>query len=371
VDSLTQLTLGAAVGEATLGRRVGRAAALWGAALGTLPDLDVFANPFLTDVEALWVHRGLTHSLVFMLALTPVGGWLLHRLHPDGSRGRWAALTFLALATHVFIDCLTSYGTQVFFPFDRTPVILGTIFVIDPLYTVPLLGGLVAALRYDRADRRRRFLNTAGLVVSSLYLLVTVGNKMHVGRVMDAALARAGIDAERTFTRPTPFNNVLWTGLAETDDAFHLGYYSLLDDDRRIRFARIPKRHDLLPEGAEDAFAVQTLRWFSRGYFAVRRTPDGGLVIHDLRFGRSDLAPERDGDDDAGYVFSFRLTRGPGGRIAGFERQRPRPPSADDLRRFWARLTGDERRPAPTATTLLVEAAAAPPARRSTLRGRP
>lgn len=42
MDSLTQLTLGAAVGEAVLGRQVGRRAALWGGLLGTLPDLDVF-----------------------------------------------------------------------------------------------------------------------------------------------------------------------------------------------------------------------------------------------------------------------------------------------------------------------------------------
>ena len=41
MDSLTQIVLGAAVGEATLGRKVGNKALLWGAIAGTIPDLDV------------------------------------------------------------------------------------------------------------------------------------------------------------------------------------------------------------------------------------------------------------------------------------------------------------------------------------------
>ena len=42
MDSLTQVALGSAVGYAVLGNKIGRKAVFWGAALGTLPDLDVF-----------------------------------------------------------------------------------------------------------------------------------------------------------------------------------------------------------------------------------------------------------------------------------------------------------------------------------------
>ena len=42
MDSLSQLALGAAVGVAVMGRRTALwKSAAWGAALGTLPDLDV------------------------------------------------------------------------------------------------------------------------------------------------------------------------------------------------------------------------------------------------------------------------------------------------------------------------------------------
>ena len=87
MDSVTQAVLGAAVGEATLGRRVGAKAALWGAVLGTLPDLDVL-YPFADPVSAFTWHRGPSHSLFVLAALTPVVVWLILKLHPDSSEHR-------------------------------------------------------------------------------------------------------------------------------------------------------------------------------------------------------------------------------------------------------------------------------------------
>ncbi len=56
MDSLTQITLGAAVGESVLGRKVGNRAALVGAICGTLPDLDSFI-PYHDAVATVTFHR--------------------------------------------------------------------------------------------------------------------------------------------------------------------------------------------------------------------------------------------------------------------------------------------------------------------------
>lgn len=81
MDSLSQIVLGAAVGEAVLGRKVGNRAILWGGIAGTVPDLDVFANSATDVISALAYHRAFTHSLVFgvlaPLFLAPV----VHRLY--------------------------------------------------------------------------------------------------------------------------------------------------------------------------------------------------------------------------------------------------------------------------------------------------
>jgi inner membrane protein len=45
MDSLTQIVLGASVGEAVAGKKIGNKAMLWGAIAGTIPDLDVLLNP--------------------------------------------------------------------------------------------------------------------------------------------------------------------------------------------------------------------------------------------------------------------------------------------------------------------------------------
>jgi len=328
MDSLTQITLGAAVGEAVAGRQAGKAAPLWGAFLGTLPDLDVLANPFLTEAQSLMWHRGPSHSLLFVAILTPLLALLLARLHSSGpSWSRWAGLIGSVLLTHIGLDCLTTYGTQVFWPVSRTPVIIGTVFIIDPLYTVPLAAGLLVGLRWAPAAPYRRWANYVGLALSSAYLLFTLANKAYVNAVFDTALAEQNLPTERVFTKPTAFNNLLWVAIAEDEEAFHVGYYSLLDPDGTVDFRYVPKKHHLLGDAAESPF-VERLRWFSRGYFIARTTPDGRLTVQDLRFGRSDL-----GLTDSGkYIFTFVLERNDEGTITGFRQERP------DVEVRWALL---------------------------------
>ncbi len=319
MDSLTQITLGAAVGEAVAGSEGRAKAPLWGAFFGTLPDLDVLANPFLTEAQSLLFHRGPSHSLLFALLLAPLVGIGLSRLHDDGpSRRRWTLMVGAVLLTHIGLDCLTIYGTQVFWPFANTPVLFGTIFIIDPLYTVPLAVGLLATLWWEPTARARRLANYAGLAISSAYLLLTITNKGFVNHVFESALQSQDLPAERLLTKPTAFNNLLWMGVSEGDDGFHVGYYSLLDDDRRVSFRYVPKNHHLLGTAADNPF-VERLRWFSRGYFTVRRTPDGALAIQDIRFGRTDAGLT----DDGRYIFNFRLLQNEEGAITGFRQVRP------------------------------------------------
>jgi len=79
MDSLTQITLGAACGEVVLGKKIGNRAMIWGAIGGTIPDLDILGNAFMTDIEALAFHRGISHSLLFAITTPFLFGWLTHR----------------------------------------------------------------------------------------------------------------------------------------------------------------------------------------------------------------------------------------------------------------------------------------------------
>ena len=141
MDSVTQFALGAVVGTAVLGKNIGvRRAAITGGLLGTLPDLDVFF-PADDPIDSFVGHRGPSHSLIVHLIVAPVIGETLVRyfqtLKEYGARAYIAV--FLCLATHALLDAMTIYGTRLFWPVWPEPLGLGSIFIIDPLYTLPLL----------------------------------------------------------------------------------------------------------------------------------------------------------------------------------------------------------------------------------------
>lgn len=295
MDSVTQLALGAAIGEAVLGRKVGHRAILWGALCGTLPDLDVFI-PFAGPVEAFTYHRSFSHSVLVAALVTPLIAWLILKLHPSTvpHRSGWLLLVYLALATHALLDCFTVYGTQILWPLDVTPVTWSTVFIIDPAYTLPLLIGVTCALVAKRTENWGHRANMAGLALSSVYLAWSVAAKLHVENVARDSLAQQGVRYSRLLSGPGPFNTILWRVVAMDEDGYYEGIYSLLDRDRAMRFAHYPSRPQLL-RGLEEHWPVRRLRWFTKGFYSVS-LEGNAIVMTDLRMG---LEP--------GYVFRFKV----------------------------------------------------------------
>lgn len=112
MDSLTQITLGAAVGEVVLGKKVGNKAMFWGAVAGTIPDLDILANLATDDMGALAFHRGITHSIPFAIIAPFALGWLVHRLY-QASSSSWTELLkrWTIVGTAFFL--IISFGAMV------------------------------------------------------------------------------------------------------------------------------------------------------------------------------------------------------------------------------------------------------------------
>ena len=295
MDSVTQLVFGAAVGEAAIGRHAGRRALAWGAVAGTLPDLDVFV-PLGDAVSDFTYHRSASHSLFVLALLTPLLAWLITRLHPDTRPHlwRWMGATYLVFATHVMLDSLTAYGTQIFWPLSTTPVALSTVFIIDPLYTLPLLIGVIAALVLSRDGSLGRRINRAGLVLSTAYLAWTLVAKVVVEDNVEAALERQQIEHRAVFTTPAPFNSILWRAVVRADNGYYEAYYSLLDGDAEIRFRHYPS-DDTLLDALAGHWPAERLKWFSKGFYGVS-VLDGDIVIADLRMG---IEPD--------YVFRFKV----------------------------------------------------------------
>lgn len=284
MDSVSQLVLGAAVAAACVPARHRRKALLLGAALGTMPDLDVLID-YGDAVSNMTFHRGFSHSL-FVLPIVALLLWAaLRRVWAPvrEAPARWWWAIVLPLVTHPLLDAFTVYGTQLFWPLTTPPVMGGSLFIIDPLYTVPLLVAvLVAALAGE--VRRGGVAVMVGLVLSTGYAGWSLVAQQRVDAIAAESLRGTPHAEAPRLVVAMPFTTLAWRVVVLTPEGYLEGERSLVADGGPIDF--IAHRFDRrLLEEAGDLWAVQRLLWFSHG-FQRADVVDGELRLGDLRMGQ-------------------------------------------------------------------------------------
>lgn len=298
MDSLTQIVLGIATAELVAGKKLQNKTFLYGAVLGTIPDLDILVGKFLSDVEGVAIHRGLSHSLLFFMFLSPVLGWLISKIEKEKISFKSASLlAFWCLVTHVILDLFTSWGTQILWPLDYR-FALKTIFVIDPLYTIPLLISLIFVWRDKEFLVRRKYL-IRGLVMSSSYLLLTCLLKLFAMHQFENALENQKLNYQELIVKPTAFNCILWNANIATSKGYYLADYSLFDS-QPIRFTFYSKNRKL-EEKLVNSYDFQSLKKISEGWYLVTEK-NHRLYFNDLRFGLLNDSPE-----NPQFAFSYRM----------------------------------------------------------------
>ena len=372
MDTVTHIVLGAAIGEVLAGEKLGKKALLIGAIAANLPDIDFVASFWLDSARDVWFHRGITHSLLFVVVISLLLAWVAGRLggsgqasrlagpgHPsrvDGSdrASRSVPMTFkqwwlffgVQLLVHIFIDAFNAYGTGWFEPFNSYRVTFNVLFVADPLYSCWLGIAFLALLILRRDSPARKRWARFGLVLSSVYLCFCLVNKWRIDRVVERQLRQQAIPYARFFTTPTPLNSLLWYVVAtDSNGDEYTGYRSVFDAPGRPIVFRLRPRGDSLVRGEGGRVGlgaagrvvqagsgvveqgggrdVGYLLRFAQGYYTIERWGDT-LVFNVPRFG------EVRGWDDPGarFVFHYYLND-PGhngmvvqrGRLAGWDRK--------------------------------------------------
>ena len=332
MDSLTQIILGAAVGEAVLGKKIGNKAMLYGAIAGTIPDLDIFSSHFTDTVSALEIHRGFTHSIFFSVFFAPVFGWLISKYETHKNFKDWFWLFFWAFFTHSLLDAHTTWGTQLFWPFDIR-LAFKTIFVIDPLYTLPFLVFLILTMFQKRTSKKRRFYNNTGLLISSLYLVFTFFLKWTALNQFKTALEKQNIDYLEIDTRPSPLNTILWSANVQTENAFLLANYSFFDP-QSITFESYAKNHHLLGNLIQNEKVKQMIA-ISKGWFTINKK-DENLYFNDLRFGLLSLEPKAEN-----FVFKYKIKVDDLGKVTFTEEPKDKRDGKKLISDLWVRLKGN------------------------------
>ena len=296
MDSLTQIVLGAAVGEATLGKKIGRKASLYGAVLGTLPDLDVLWVK--NAVDSFTEHRSFSHSLLILFLVSPIFAWLLKRFHPNENNELKSSISFkhyflsvyLIFSTHALLDWFTVYGTQLLWPLTDYPFGLASIFIVDPLYTLPFSLFLLFTIIW-----RQRQVLFLGVILSCSYLTWSLFAQAVQANHFETALQNRGIDTQQSLTLPMPLNTLLWKNITMTPDGYWVSFRSVFDSGEKPLQSQFFQSENYKLDQIEETQAVKKLQKFTKGFYQIRELDDG-IWLSDLRMGGF-----------GNFVFNFRV----------------------------------------------------------------
>lgn len=332
LDSVSQFVLGGSLaGVALAGRTRPWRAVVWGGVVATLPDLDVLFDHG-DAIANMTRHRAESHSLFWLSLLSPLLAWAIAALQRERHQWRrWWWAVWLALVTHPLLDAMTIYGTQWGLPFTDRPFAVGSLFVIDPLYTLPLAIGIAGLLAKGGVGGARW--NRGGLVASTVYAAWSLLAQHLATDAARASLVAQGIVPRLLVVTPAPLQTVLWRIVAVTEQQAFEGFWSVCDGDRPVTFVAIDR-------GAADLAALRgnaaadRLRWFSDDCTKAER--QGHTVrITDLRMGQEPY-----------YMFSFVVAdvdRDGGLRpVAAPQRSGGRIDVGKGLAWLWARMWGGE-----------------------------
>ncbi|MBW2459403.1 MAG: metal-dependent hydrolase [Deltaproteobacteria bacterium] len=312
MDTFTQAALGATIAQAGFGKQLGRRAVWIGAVCGALPDADIISAAF-GPWASMVHHRGMTHSLIFAAVAAPLLGWIAWRWldrgdlaassaagdsAPPGSltagRGtrsgtkwQWTQLAFWALVTHPLLDIFTSYGTQFLWPFSDHRLALDAIPIIDPIYTLTLIGALILGRVYRKRAKVGRWVATAALVVTTGYLGLGYVESQQAQRLAAEQLRDQGFEPVHLRAQPSMLV-WMWRVVARNANGdLRIGVVSSYAPTP-MTFVSVDRPDEPLVERALDSPQGRLLQWFSDGMIGARLERRGEatrVVLEDQRYG--------------------------------------------------------------------------------------
>lgn len=247
MDSITHLAAGVITPLAF--RKAPRTGALllFGLAAGQLPDIDFLAGSGPHAMFAL--HRGMTHSIgvliVFALVLAALLKLFLSQVRlkemtvriengeavvnkaDDWQYSQMFLAAFLGLALHVYLDCMTTFGTQIFWPFSGYRVVLPALFIIDFFLTVPLLLIMFYCLAgFKNPKNKEKQLKWArlGIVWAICYPLACLCLSTGLTHIYNRDYTEVGTTAEKLHVTPVLFSPIYWKVVAENEREYHMAW---------------------------------------------------------------------------------------------------------------------------------------------------
>lgn len=215
MDPVTHGLIGATINQSLADNKTVRSAAFIGGISAMAADLDIFiANPSdpLLNIE---FHRQFTHSLLFI----PVGAFVVSLLfwwifRRQLSYRQIYGYSIIGYSTSGIADTMTSYGTQLLWPFMDERFSFNIISVFDPLFTAGIL--FIAGYSFYQKKGSTAWFAILWMVI---YLLFGVYQRE---KSRETARQIAGINnhrIDRVVVKPTIANQLLWSIRYQSGDS--------------------------------------------------------------------------------------------------------------------------------------------------------
>jgi len=266
-----------------------------------IPDIDVLTGVLKDPILSAKAHRSLTHSLffapVFAYLIALPFQWLSRKREiPVQTKMLWLT-AFLGILIHIFFDVITSYGTQIFYPFTTLRVSLDWMFIIDPYFTGILTLLLILATFWKSKKRAITLFSTGFTIV---YLLVELVNHQLAHAKFEQAVSQQS-NVTDIGILPQPLSVFRWHGIAQTEQGSIEGFFTLFDDSVRL----YPQLQDNKPLANK---ALQSLE--GKWYYEFARFPHVQVKDTDSNTTKVEIADLQFNVDPL-LLKAFNINRGP------------------------------------------------------------
>jgi inner membrane protein len=150
-----------------------------------LPDADNVTS-LLGSEMYLRLHRGVSHGFPGIAVTSLLVALLLYRFGKWKDLKKLYLLVFLGQLSHIALDLLNSYGTQIFQPFSDARVSFDILFVVDLVFTGIIVSGLLLS-------RRRAAPAQAAMVALCVYVGFATFLHLRVEEAVRSAAEHHGV----------------------------------------------------------------------------------------------------------------------------------------------------------------------------------
>ena len=283
MDPLSQAAIGAASAQSGSTAKYLRHALWIGALAGMAPDLDVLIRSGEDPLLALEYHRQFTHSLLFIPIGSLICAAVFYPLVKKSLRFQsvWC-FSALGYGTHGLLDACTTYGTQLLWPFTDLRFAWHNVSVIDPLFTLPLIGWVVAS-----AFWRNPKLAVYGMCWALSYLGFGLVQHQRALVAAEQIVASRGHEPVRLEVKPGFANLLVWKVIYEYQDRYYVdavraGITPTYFPGESAAKLNVGADFPRLDPSSQQALDIERFRWFSDDWLALDGA-DTRLIV-DMRY---------------------------------------------------------------------------------------